>query len=236
MLYDWLRYFWPQLMNPWTLGKGIFNLPFIFILLQPLRLLGPYGSAIFLQLISVFIITILGRKMGLSIFRLTLVLLSPPVFWNIFMGQIDGLMMVAYLLPAVWSIPFVLTKPQTTFGEIWRAVKLRPIITVFLVILLIVLAYVIWGWPFRIIEPDTWGALDFDSQWNWSIWPWGLLLLPLLLIKDWRGRMFASPFLFPFVGVQSLIGPMLVVATLPRLVFVSIWFMTWIRWFRIHVI
>jgi len=232
MFYDWLTSYWPQMIQPFSLQKEIFNLPFLFLFLQPLRLLGPYGSVICIQIFSIFIIISIGKRLGLSPLRIALVLLSPPVLWNIFVGQIDGLMMLAYILPAGWSVPVTIMKPQTTFGAAWREFRINPLRTVAISAILIFVAFLIWRWPFSI---DPGSPLNLADPWNWSFWPWGLLLLPLLFIKDKRGGMFVSPFLFPYAALQSLIGPILVVATMPGGVFFPIWLLTWIRWSQIYL-
>jgi hypothetical protein len=228
MFSDWMAYFWPQLTHPWTLQKGVYNLPWLFVALQPVRIFGPLGALLVVQLLSILVVVRLGHFLRLSKFRMMLVLLSPPVLWNIFMGQIDGLVMAAYLVPPVWSVSLALVKPQASLGAGWRAIRHHPWLLA-LALVLIVTAWRIWGWPFSVEEPDVGGPFA-NTLWNWSGWPFGLLFAPLLFSRDWRGAMFASPFLLPYSGVQSLIGPMLVVATLPLWAFLSLWVAAWVRW------
>ena len=232
MFSDWVTYFWPQLQNPWTVQYGVFNLPWLFVLLQPLRLFGPYGSVIVLELITIFVLIKLGKMLKLSAIHFLMVFFSPPVLWNFFMGQIDGLVLVAYLLPAYMAIGLMLAKPQPSLGAGVYAIYKQPLL-LFFVAFILGTAWVIWRWPFSVTGEKIMGPLfRFNAnKWNWSYWPIGMIALPLLFAKDKRYRIFASPFMLPYAAVQSLIGPLLVMATLPMWIFLPIWVMVWVRWF-----
>ena len=231
MFYDWLTYFWPQIQNPFTIQNGIFNVPWLFILLQPLRFLGPYGSVIVVEVASVFVLIKLGKTLQLPVYRIVLVIFSPPVLFHIIMGQIDGLLMISYLVPSYLAAGLAFLKPQTTLGAGIQAIRRRPL-SLSIVIVLLATAWVIWDWPFSVTGLRSKVQLGFNTNlWIWSFWPIGIITLPLLFFRDRRGGMFASPFIFPYAAVQSLVGPMLVVATLPIWVFLPIWVSVWIRWF-----
>ncbi|RLD11535.1 MAG: hypothetical protein DRI56_00970 [Chloroflexota bacterium] len=232
MFYDWLTYFWPQLQNPWIVQYGVFNLPWLFVLLQPLRLLGPYGSVIALEFMAVLVIIKLGKMLRLSLIHLLMVIFSPPVLWNLFMGQIDGIMLMAYLLSSYFAVGFMLSKPQSNLGAGVYAIYKQPF-SLLVIVFLLGTAWAIWGWPFSITGKEAMGPLfQFNvNKWNWSYWPLGIIAIPMLFAKDKRYRMFVSPFLFPYAAVQSLIAPLLAVATLPIWVFLPVWCMMWARWF-----
>jgi hypothetical protein len=230
MLSDWLTYFYPQIENPWQLQPGIFNLPWLYVGLYPLTLLGPYRSGIVVQIINLVAVWWICHKFSLSPVRRVLVLLSPPVVWGAFLGQFDSLLLLAYFAP-VWFTPVgVLIKPQVNLGAVH---SLRPIRIFALAALLGVSAFIIWQWPVAVQLPDNdpLGTTPRALMWNWAFWPLGLLLLPILfLTKDIRIRMFISPFLFPYAGVQSLIGPLLALATNRLWLFVLAWTAMWVRW------
>jgi hypothetical protein len=220
---DWLAFFWPQVCQPWQLRAGVYNPPWLFVLMQPLRLLGPYGALLVLQLGTIIAVIKIGTLLKLSRFRIVMILLSPPVAWSVFMGQFDGLYLWAFLLPAEWAIIAALLKPQVGIGAAWEAVRRKPWVLAIGAGLLCS-AWLIWRWPFSMTSPPP------QTAWNWSFWPWGLVLLPLFLIRDWRGRLFAPPFLFPYAGLQSLVGPMLVIASLNLWLFIVAWLLSWVRW------
>jgi hypothetical protein len=228
---DWIIYFYPQITDPWHLHTGIFNLPWLYVLLYPLSFLGPKLSAILIQIISLLSIWYMSSQLQLSPVRRILIFLSPPVLWGVFMGQFDSIFLLAYFLP-VWVAPLaVLFKPQINIGSIR---SLKPLWPFFGAGVLILSAYMIWKWPLSIQFPDVGGPNDSSSRgqlWNWSFWPYGLILGPLLLLsKDIRIRMGVSPFLFPYAGIHSLIGPLLGLATCKIWIFLSAWGFMWIRW------
>jgi hypothetical protein len=43
VFYDWLTYFWQQMQAPWVVIDGMYNMPWLWVILQPLRGLGRYG-------------------------------------------------------------------------------------------------------------------------------------------------------------------------------------------------
>lgn len=231
MLSDWLAYFYPQLENPFILQVGIFNLPWIFVFLHPLKFLGPYFSAILIQIMTMISIWYICQKLNVPPLQRVLVYLSPPVLWGAFLGQFDGLLLIAYILP-IWISPiFVLIKPQVNIGS-FRSIK--PLWQYLLAGIFVISAYIIWKWPLSVQYPDIGGPSDTTARgllWNWSLWPYSLILAPLLLIyKDIRIRMGVSPFLFPYIGIQSLIGPLIALGSYNLWLFLLVWVFMWIRW------
>jgi hypothetical protein len=231
MFSDWLTYFYPQIENPWQLHVGVFNLPWIYVVLHPLVLFGAYPSAIIVQLATLIAVWQICRRLRLSLGRSILVFISPPVVWGAFLGQFDGLLLLAYFAP-IWIAPIAaLVKPQVNIGAV-RSV--RPLWPYALAVLLALSAFLIWRWPLSVQYPAVGGPSDASPRglmWNWSFWPFGLLAVPALLASnDVRVRMAISPFLFPYVGIQSLIGPLIGSAASNRWLFLAVWVAMWIRW------
>ena len=235
MFSDWFAYFWPQILSPMEVNPGMFNLPWFFVLLQPLRLLGASGALIIVEVITLLVVILLACKLRLPFLKTFFVIFSPPVLWCLFMGQIDGLVLAAYLLPSAGALFLTLVKPQILIAYgievIWR----RPRLMMW-VLLLVLSAWLIWGWPLSVQHVPFDGRMADIRSWNWSFWPWGLCLVPLLLIRDLRVGMLVSPFIFPYAGLQSLIGPVLVLAELPWKIFIPVWLLLWVRWaFMVHL-
>jgi hypothetical protein len=232
MLLDWITSFYPQIANPWTLQVGIFNLPWIYVVLHPLYYLGPIISAIIMQIAVIISIWYICDRLNLPILHRVFIYLSPPVIWGMIMGQFDGIILLSYFLPG-WVAPIaVLIKPQISIGSIRN---LKPI-SFLPAIILAISAYIIWKWPFSIQFPSVGGPFDDTFRgplWNWSPWPFGLILLPILLFsKKISTRMGISPFLSPYIGVHSLIGPLIALATTNFWLFLLGWIFLWIRWWK----
>jgi hypothetical protein len=231
MFTDWFAYFWPQISDPMVVKPGMFNLPWLFILLQPLRLLGPYMSLALVEIVTVGVVFQLTRLLNLSAQKTVFVLFSPPVLWCLFMGQMDGVILLAYLVPPGWAMFLALCKPQAAFGaglEAFRRYRWSALVAA----VLLLSAWVLWKWPFSMQNPPSFFSLTFLdlTSWNWSLWPLGLVLIPLLKSPGRRTGLWISPFLFPYAGLQSLIGPVLAAAKLPWKYFIPIWVLLWIRW------
>ena len=199
------------------------------MVLAPLRLIGPYYAAGLVQLLTVRNVIRLGNRLGLAPLRVVLVLFSPPVFWHIIMGQIDGLLLGAYLAPPLVAAFAGIAKPQSMIGAWIGAARRRPVGVVLVSAALVGSAWLVWGWPFAVSGVEIMG-IGTVNRWIWSPWPWGLALAPLILRPELRSRLLASPFLFPYAGVHSFIGPMLAAASLRWVWFVPIWGLTWLRW------
>lgn len=106
MLSDWLTYFYPQIKNPWQLHVGVFNLPWLYVILHPLSLFGPYLSAIIVQLATLIAVWQICHRLHLSRGISIMVFISPPVVWGAFLGQYDGLLLLAYFAP-IWIAPMI---------------------------------------------------------------------------------------------------------------------------------
>jgi hypothetical protein len=231
MLSDWLTYFYPQLTNPWQLQQGVHNLPWLYVVMHPLVLLGPYPSAICIQIATLIAIWYMCRRLGLSLGRSVMVFISPPVVWGAILGQFDGVLLLAYFAP-IWIAPIAaLVKPQLNIGAIR---SIRPLWPYAVAVLLALTAFLIWKWPLAAQYPGVGlpgHASQRDVLYNWSFWPFGLLAAPaLILSSDIRVRMAVSPFLFPYSGIQSLLGPLLGSAASNRWLFLAVWAAMWLRW------
>lgn len=237
MFSDWFTYYWPQILSPFHVCPGIYNLPWLYIFFQPLRLVGKYPGVILVQLLSILVILKLAYKLQLPKWRFVMVLSSAPVVWHGFMGQIDGMLLAAYLTVPVISAFLFLCKPQTNLGALVTAARKPPALVAAVLTLLAGSAWLVWGWPISIQETEDltksilqWIPPIISPGWNWSFWPWGFLLLPLWKrFKDDSG-LIISPFLFPYAGLQSLIGPVLFAAKyFPAWALILTWMLLWLR-------
>lgn len=237
MFSDWLAYFWAQIQNPGVVLPGVFNLPWLFVILQPLRPLGPYPALALIDLASIGVVAALARQMGVAGWRAILVATSAPVVWCAFLGQLDGLLLAAYLAPPPAAAFLALCKPQVGLSAGWGAFRRAPLVVALVSGLALASAWAIWGWPFSASNPVQMYGLRtlvpplLAGGWNWSLWPWGLLLIPWALRDPQGFGLLASPLIFPYAGLQSWIGPVLYLAArMPGGAFVLAWLALWARW------
>jgi hypothetical protein len=228
MFYDWQAFFWPQMQTPWVMTYGMYNMPWLWVVLQPLRGLGRFGLLAVVLACLIVSITLLSARLGLSAWRYLMVLCSAPVCWCILMGQIDGLILLAYVLPPGLAVFLGMTKPQVALGAVVNAFRRRPLLVCVVGAVLLVSSYIIWRWPLQMLQYQAPHNAPSGRSWLFTVWPWGLVLVPWLF-KDLRRRLAASPLVMPHAGLQSLLGPILFAATLPAPLFIAIWAFLWWR-------
>lgn len=153
------------------------------------------------------------------------VFLSLPVLWTIFLGQIDGLVLLGILgLP--WLAPLALLKPQVAiFSFFARKSYLYSLILTLLV------SFLVWGlWPADLFSVWTVHAEGRYSN-DIAIGLWGL---PIALILLWCSRgdadmlMLAGTFTTPYLLPYALIVISPAIARLPPLMAVIAGFLSWL--------
>lgn len=132
---------------------------------------------------------------------------SFPVWWTIFLGQVDGLVMLG-LTGLPWLIPFVTLKPQVGYFACLAQKKYLMALIGWYVI-----SIIIWGWwPLDMFGINTYIAWHQPHDIN--MWPWSI---PIVLILFWFSRgdvdllMLAGTFGMPYFHSyhQILIVPAL---------------------------
>ena len=130
---------------------------------------------------------------------LALALLTLPLFWTLFLGQLEGLVVLG-LLGLPWLAPLALLKPQVSLFAFGARRSYVLGLFIFLAVSLL-----IWGlWPARMLSANTYyaeGRYVQDISLGW----WGAVVaLPLLWLS--RGDMdmlmlagtFMTPHLIPY--------------------------------------
>jgi hypothetical protein len=197
---------------PWTL------IPLLPLALLPVRI---GSAAIFVLSLAIFIYV--AYRLGARGIWIVIFLMAPPVIHSLYLGNIDALSLLGFVLPPQIGLFFVLIKPQIGlvmaifwFGEAWRQGGVRSVVRVFAPVTLAALISVaIFGNWMTAERLD----LQVYSTWNASWWPMGIpvgLVLCALSLRDRRRdyAMAASPFLAPYVTHSSWMG--VVAALLPR--------------------
>lgn len=184
--------------------------PWAYLILAPIALLPPaLGAAVMFVLTYLVYILILVRLKAKPIVIIGFILCR-FVLANAFLGNVDFLAALGFILPAPAGLFFVLMKPQLGIGiaiywlvEAWRKGRIPQVARVFApVTIAYLLSFALYGfWPARFLGMRT-------AAGNPSIWPYGIPVGIYLIYKAIKERkalyaMGASPFLAPYVNITS---------------------------------
>jgi hypothetical protein len=195
---------------PWK--EGMSNPPYAALMLWPLGVLGSRLATAIVNSASVLLLARLARRWDGSEWAVLPVLLSPVGIYLLGTGQIDVLVLSGVLLPEAAGVLVYVVKPQTGLwiaAAHWRKLLGWPLVVG---IVVGVITLVIWGWwPIKVLN----GAGYFTgSTWNAALWPW---FIPAGIWCAWRAwkrederyGVAASPLLFPYLGLSSYAGVVL---------------------------
>lgn len=164
-------------------------------------------------------ISIRSTEIGAKPLTVILIMTTPNfLFYGLSFANIDWMVVLGLIMPPQIGLFLVLAKPQIGMGvafywayEAYQKgggkTVLRTFTPVTLALLISILLYGLW--PFR---PQNWAA-------NTSLWPESIPIGLALLTASFRNRqkglaLVSSPFLSPYVGVQS--WSVAVLGLLPR--------------------
>jgi len=162
------------------------------------------------------------HKLEISVIDSALFMLNPFMWFGMSLGNYDWLVLLGLFLPMSRGIWLLLLKPQIVFGAflLWlRYVKLKYAIKVFFFPALIILICLGVG-LYR--SPDL-----KEMIWNQSLGLWGIpvgLIMMYFAFKrnDSILALGASPFLSPYVGIQSWAIPFLLLTRDRRLLIIGL--------------
>ena len=177
--YDWERLFYGGMLDqypPWMIG-----------LFAPFRLLPFRWSLALLSSLTVVAIAVVTASQAKRVrweglLAATLALLTPIVWYLLWDGQIDGLVLIGLqFLP--WSMPLVLLRPQI-LG--WFLLTRRRW-TLWMVVCLLA-SFLIWGWWIGERLVLSQGSVTHPTAMGWATLGWPILLLGIgmLLTAGWN--------------------------------------------------
>jgi hypothetical protein len=201
--HDWYRVFHAELLEPYPPWKNPIFLPF-----QGL----PWRWALALvnswTLMGVATLTAFQarRLVWDGLLAAGMALLVPPLWYLLWDGQIDGLVLLGTLL-LPWSVPLILLRPQI-LG--WVLLSRRR--WTLAMVIWILITFVIWGWWPPEMFAYTPGSIIHPSAMGWATLGWPIFLVGLwMLIKAGRNpwamlaaAFFASPYVQPYHMVMLL--------------------------------
>lgn len=157
-------------------SAGFFNPPWAMVLLIPFDPL-PVEVATLAQ-ISLYFVLLAGivYKFKGSKWSLIIALSSLLAVDTALEINIDWMVCIGLLVPAVWSAPFLMVKPQAAFGYVF-SFKRRDFIRASIVGMIVILvAFLIWGnWPL-----DLWNNIqEYQTNILVNLAPKNILSLPI---------------------------------------------------------
>lgn len=235
---DW-GYFWSAAQKPWSPFEipGYFNPPWVAGFLAPLGMLSFSLSLVVNRSVILVTTLFLVRKSGGGPGAMLMALTSAPFALLFSTSNIDWLPMLAMLLPFEAGLPFLLSKPQGTFGLFFVWWKQSPWERrghlVMISILILFISLLIWGnWPLQWMKATQ--AIH-GTPWNISrcLWPRGIWLGLILLWFAWRSEdelyaLTASIFLTPYLAFYSLTQVTAVLIGRNRVMGGLVWGSLWI--------
>ncbi len=213
---DWNIAFYPaarlllQGHNPYWIP--FFHNPiWALIPLIPFALLGHSLGGALLFFFSLFTYAFVAYHFKGKPVALVALLLSPLVFYNQFLGNIDSLVLWGLLLPPPVGLFFIAIKPQIGIGialylayAVWLEGGWRKLLWSFApVTVALTISFLLFGnWVVSTSENVI------SANWNLSLFPWSIPIGLLLLFVAFRRRrvtvsLSASPFLAPYLSLGS---------------------------------
>jgi len=210
---------------PWT---ALFLIPFAWL---------PLPLAVLIQLCLYFaILAAVAYKYGGNTTVVLLALTSFIAFDSALELNIDWLTCLGLIVPAAFSGPFLLVKPQNALG-VWLSFKRHDLVRAIIVSLIVlILSFIIWGnW---LLPLATYAANQMQRSYNMA--PLALMPVPVSLAiglglgwyafkrRDPVWSILAWLFFVPYIKIYSLLLPFTVFAVRQRKVALIITIVMWI--------
>lgn len=198
---DWTLFFRPAALNlcdPYIITGAATYWPWFFVVLYPLALLPQNMGFGILATLSVVVLMAYTKEW----WRCLLLCASMPVIAVLAHGQVDALLVVAFMLPPGWDLLAAAMKPQAIFCAILRRNMSKITWKVVVpVVVFLVMSFIIWGW-----WPSSLSVGHLHMEQRNLGWPYlvGLGVL-LLMQKDIRWWLIGGLFLTPYLASYHLV-------------------------------
>lgn len=189
--------------NPYSMNLKFYTPVWSLLLLTPMSLLSFRVCQFIWTLCSLNTWILVMRKLQIKPLDMAIFMLNPFFIYGLALGSYDWLALVGILLPMEIGAWFLVLKPQITIGLLFEWMNRHGISKA-------VRAYFLPGLALAIsILLGAYRSPNLSEMWwNWSL---GLLGVPVGLALMWfafKGKdsalaLSASPFLSPYVGIQS---------------------------------
>jgi hypothetical protein len=197
--------------TPYTQPNNCFP-PWLYLLVAPVAVLPPaIGAAVMFVLTYGFYVLILFRLKATPLVILSFIF-NRFSLHNAWVGNVDFLAALGFVLPPEIGLFFVLAKPQIGAGiaifwmvEAWRTGRFRGVVRLMApVTIAYLISFVLYGfWPIRLVGMP-------GDDFNAGLWPWGIPIFIVLMYKAISSRdkfysMGAAPFLAPYTNLSSYV-------------------------------
>lgn len=160
---DWLNYLRPASLewrSPYR--GGVFNPPWLFLMLHPLALMPPRLGAGVLMTLSLVVVAVYAK----SPWKTLMIGSSAPMVALFTLGQVDALLLLGLASPGGLGVPLLMMKPQAVFLTLLPRINRRSVAVTALVVLL---SMFVWGpWWSHLLA----GRAVVGSAHNVSLFPW----------------------------------------------------------------
>lgn len=192
LFYDWVHHF-----------EGAHGLEYFY---------PPWTAGILKQMNLSLLVGITLSSFGVSVIRqahspwsAAIAFINLPLFWVIFLGQLDGLVLLG-LLGLPWLMPLVLLKPQVAGFALLADRR-----NLFFALVFLLISFAVWGfWPQGFL--DLLHSLALRAEPKYPIVPlgwWGLPLFVLFAALIPRDQpacwMLAGAFISPYIHPHNLL-------------------------------
>lgn len=220
--------------SPYTAGIGFYNPPWALLPLIPITLLPFQLGRLVLFLVSLAAFAYSAHKLTSHPISIILFITSMPVVFCLLAGNLDWMVMVAFITPAPFALILAAIKPQVGVGiafywllESWRQGGIGLVIKNFTPVgLLLVASFLLYGfYPLSFSELDhaAWNAAPFPY-----LIPFGIFVLASIVRSQENRYLMATGLFFsPYFGVPSLFVFLVPFLERPKVLFVA-WVLLWI--------
>jgi hypothetical protein len=206
---DWLRNYKPAILATVTGGdpyriEGVYNPPWTFAMLAPFALLPDRIARGVLIVVALASFLYVFTRITGDFVTASILAASPQVLDLLLMGNIDWLVIWAYVAPPWAAAILAAIKPQMTIGLFVYWLTKRQWRAMLPVAGLTVASFALYGLWFLRLDVVA-------ADWNASLWPLSIIPGLLLLVhglknnrKNWA--IGASPLFAPYINFHSWIA------------------------------
>lgn len=236
---DWSRAFYPASKTPFEPYQvPIYNYPpWAALIFSPFGFLSLRLSQALNAFASLFFVSLLVVRSKGNFFSLLITLTSFPFVALLGNASVDWLVAAGVVFASIWTVPFVLAKPQDGFLVIliWFKRSTKKNMFILVSLLFVIATFLIWGeWPMQMLHKIQ--EISGMRNANLSFFPWSIPFGLALFYYAWKNddelaAVGASLCIAPYFAPQSLIVGFAILSGRYRKIAIIIWLALWIHYY-----